>query len=371
MKPPAFTIKAKGRYLSLADIEKRPYWEYIVDPVMRSLPLPSEPRYERSTQLALIFLLTENIDHFPVDPYAFFHKYHIKLKKYSTIAEKTNLENVAEVIRETGSVDGFTVCRQKSVSVSYNDVTPFPRRILFTLLHEIGHIVLGHLFDFQNVQYYRGGTDGVDVLEKEADNFARNVIVPAFMVSEMHITSKSACLEMFGCTGACWDARIGLLNADLANTNPGLIPLLRQQLSPFMYARTCLRCFAGFVGHKGLQYCPICGGKRFKWKKNGFTYPEAYPLNDEGYTSKCPRCMNTEPDSDGFCTLCHTPMINRCINPTCNSIAISGNTRFCTRCGSMTTFMSTGLLSPWYIPEDYMNDDDEVRRDTYYDDEPI
>ena len=338
----------------MIDIERRPYWEYIVDPVMRSLPLPAEPRYERSTQLALIFILTEQIDHFPVDPFCFFRKYHIKLKKYSTIAEKTHLENVAEVIRETGSNDGFTVCRQKSISVSYNDVTPYPRRILFTLLHEIGHIVLGHLFDFENVQYYRGGTDGIDVLEKEADNFARNVIVPAFMVSEMHQTSKSACLEMFGCTGACWDARIGLLNADLSNTNPSLIPLLRQQLSPFMYGRTCLRCNAGFVGHKGLQYCPICGGKRFKWKNDGITYAEACSLNDEGRASKCPRCMNTQTDPDGFCLNCHTPLINRCTNHACKSVALNGSARFCTRCGSTTSFLLSGLLNPW----DNLHDDD-------------
>lgn len=185
-----------------------------------------------------------------------------------------------------------------------------------------------------------------------------------------NITSKTACLEMFGCTGACWDARIGLLNADLANTNPSLIPLLRQQLSPFMYGRTCLRCNAGFVGHKGLKYCPICGGKRFKWKNDGITYPDVFPLNDEGYTSKCPKCKNTGYDSDGFCLFCYSPMINRCTNPDCNSIAISGNARYCTRCGSMTTFTAEGLLNPWNYSEE-----DDAFDDAYYeeydDEEPI
>ena len=332
----------------LSDIETRPYWEYIVSPVMRDLPMPSEPRYERATRLALIFILTQGITSFPVDPYGFFRKYHIKLKKYSTIARKKGLQNVAEVIRETGSNDGWTVCRKGIVAVSYNDEVQNIRRILFTLLHEIGHIVLGHVFDFESVRFNRGGVENVDVLERQADCFARNVIAPAFAVYEMHcLGNKSSCLSIFGCTNKFWDVRMDLLSADLANTNPQLIPLVRSQLANFMYGATCQRCGAGFIGYKGTRFCPICGGQKLKWKNNGLQYAEHYPLDSDGKALSCPKCQSNQIDQSGLCKACGFLAVNRCANSNCNAIAVKGNSRFCTKCGCQTIFMLQGLLPSW------------------------
>lgn len=67
-------------------------------------------------------------------------------------------------------------CDDKYIIV-YNDNKP-PNRIKFTIAHELGHILLGHL-DERNNQYSK---------EYEADTFASNLLAPPQMIDYAEAT---------------------------------------------------------------------------------------------------------------------------------------------------------------------------------------
>jgi len=325
----------------------KPYWEYIINPETHELPLPPSPRYERATKLACIFILHEGVTAFPIDPFSFFKKYNIKLCKYSRIAQKRHLRDVSEIIQETGSKDGLTVYRNGRIAVSYNDWASNQGRVFFTLFHEIGHIVLGHPFDFACTQLSRGGDDEVEILEKEADCFSRNVLAPVVLVESLRNRRAINSLDMFHMTDTAWNTRLDLLARDKRNTHPTLALMMRKRLNEFMYGSTCIRCGAGFVRNKESQYCPICGSRRIKWRLGNMKYNDGYEVDEQGRARQCPQCENEENLDDGeYCMICGQILINRCSDYECGRIA-QGNARYCTQCGAKTTFYETGRLDDW------------------------
>ena len=91
------------------------------------------------------------------------------------------------------------------------------RRLNFTLVHEIGHIYLNHLIDFEATKLYRGSLtkEEYKVLENESNAFARNVLTPAVIVKDMHNIMPQKISLLFGITKKAAETRIDLLYDDL------------------------------------------------------------------------------------------------------------------------------------------------------------
>ncbi len=62
-----------------------------------------------------------------------------------------------------------------------NDTIRSQGRIRFTLMHEIAHILLTHLIDFNETILIRNALtkSKYKILENESNAFARNVLIPA------------------------------------------------------------------------------------------------------------------------------------------------------------------------------------------------
>ena len=102
------------------------------------------------------------------------------VKTYQELSQKSNI-SVQRVGLCLGSEDGF-VCYDAShdrYRLAY-DCERRGARMRWTLAHELGHIVLGHLEDFPETSIARKQSPVLlDILDKEADKFAGEILAPA------------------------------------------------------------------------------------------------------------------------------------------------------------------------------------------------
>ncbi|WP_278741944.1 ImmA/IrrE family metallo-endopeptidase [Mitsuokella jalaludinii] len=101
------------------------------------------------------------------------------VKTYQELSQKLDI-SVDEVAARFGSDDGclFYDARHDRYRLAY-DCSTRPRT-RWTLAHELGHIVLRHLEDFPETSITRTQSPVLlDILDKEADKFAGDILAPA------------------------------------------------------------------------------------------------------------------------------------------------------------------------------------------------
>ena len=145
--------------------------------------------------LRKLFLIWLNIKKIPVDVFDLARKLGIRLVKYSQITEEefTKLEKYG-LNRDS---DGFFILALKDGMIVpyiyYNDKKK-PGRIRFTILHEIGHYVLGH-------------KQASDLAEAEANFFAKYLIAPPVLVDKINPSDYLDIASVFKVTNNCaWNA---------------------------------------------------------------------------------------------------------------------------------------------------------------------
>lgn len=344
---------------------------------MKNEETPKEPRIERTVQKAVDFLYSEEVRYFPLDPINIIKSHGWKLKKYSKIAKRVGISTqreFKELMKEIGSEDAVVVRKNDQYAISYNDLQTPRLRINFTLMHEVGHIIFGHLLDFPSLQLHRGGIKSVEyrVLEAEADCFARNALTPAVVASLFLNLRDSLTRNIFGLTPAAWYIRKKRLSEDLELSTDNGQQLQIQQFWGFIAVKTCLKCGKRIMPLPKGSYCPFCGGQNFVWRNDTMKYEDVYRLDGEGRPAECPVCENQELDGGDFCKICGAYFVNKCANEkdvfdndSCG-LPADGNARFCIHCGSKTTYFNKGWLKPWNGEEEkpaetiisQVNDDD-------------
>lgn len=133
------------------------------------LRLPDN-RYEKIKQDVVNMYEKNDIRCIPIDCFEICQKMCIKLIKYSILTNDT----LASVLKS--SEDGFCIQTLEVFGLSanlqwyiyYNDNMPY-QRIRFTIMHEIGHIVLDH-------------TEHSELAESEANFFAKYALAPPPLV---------------------------------------------------------------------------------------------------------------------------------------------------------------------------------------------
>lgn len=320
--------------------------------------IPKYARYDYCAQKACEFLEEYKIKSFPIDPFEIIQTEKYGLMKYSELMEEYNcsLDKVCTCLR---SADGKTILENQYYSIAYNDFKS-NTRIRFTLMHELGHIYLNHLIDFEKTEMLRAGKitstlsiQEYKVLENEANAFARNVLSPVPMFLTLKDKSINNVSLAFGISPSAAETRIDFINTD-AEIIRGLNLTQRIMLvyHRFMNKRKCTTCNTQFF-HKYL-YCPICGSKNtLEW---GDGDKMKYPLletYENGKLKECPNCKNEETDIEGnFCQICGENLVNRCINDECgNSEILPSNARYCPYCGNRSSFFHNNLLKAWNYNE--------------------
>ncbi len=334
--------------------------------------IPKYARYNRSVMLSCEFLEKYNISQFPINPFTIIDNEKWGLITYSELAAEYNC-TINDAIISLKSKDGFTIFDDENYTIAYNDTQP-KKRILFTLFHEIGHIYLNHLIDFENTTLYRGSLTKSEnkVLENEANTFARNVLVPSTFVNLITDKSKKNLSRYFGISYPAAETRLELLEYDWqCVVNIGIQSRLQQLFYKFYYRYGCINCNA-IVFIKKPKYCPICGKKNLKWGGGEMKYKK-FDTYENNKVKICPVCNNEETDMKGeVCQICGNLLVNKCDDRDAGlfsdgcGINLPPNARFCPECGNHSTFYNDNILKDWQIEmkekeesEEFMNKVDQ------------
>lgn len=309
--------------------------------------IPKYARYDLCIKEACLFLESYDLIEYPINPFEIIANNKWGLIRYSELANSFNC-TIKEVCKTLGSNDGFTIYDQNNYTIAYNDSPGLGKRFIFTLFHEIGHICLRHLTDFENTKLYRGSLSKEEntVLENEANAFARNVYAPAIITYRMKKCNDVTVANYFNISEPAAKTRIDFLKLDISFLSRiGLYKRMNQFYYRFMYKHKCSNCNYFFID-KNAKYCPICGHDNLEWGKSDLIY-KGIKLNDQHKAVTCPVCSNELVMEEGeYCHICGVHLVNRCTNAECEHLSI-GNARFCTACGERTTFNFYGLLKDW------------------------
>ncbi|MEE0999810.1 MAG: ImmA/IrrE family metallo-endopeptidase [Treponemataceae bacterium] len=116
----------------------------------------------------------------PVNVFELCKRLKIQLKKYSDMKDAILTEALSL------SADGLSYfdCNRNCFVICYND-SKLDVRIRFTIMHEIGHIMLGH-------------KNHSVINEQKANAFARIALAPLGMIYKMHLKDVLDVAEAFG-----------------------------------------------------------------------------------------------------------------------------------------------------------------------------
>ena len=162
--------------------------------VSRGFYLP-DFRYEEIKDKVARLIEKYNVQNIPVNVFKLARKLGIRLVKFSDLTE-FEMQSLAKFgINENTA--GFYALAEKNGKlvpyIYYNDNLEVGR-IRFTILHEIGHIILEHI-------------EQSDLAEAEADFFAKYLIAPPMLVDRIKPVDYMEIKEVFLLTKTCaWNS---------------------------------------------------------------------------------------------------------------------------------------------------------------------
>lgn len=157
----------------------------------------STPDKAHAFYMAHEFLKEYDIHWLPVNPYEIIDQADNWQLKYVHILAQELGETedfvLQHVMRSKDGLAMYDVSRdQYDIIINSSDLIP-PERMLWTVVHEIGHIYLGHLRDFKQTKITK--EDGLteeeyNNLEFEADMFAGEVLASKWLMSHLNIVNE-------------------------------------------------------------------------------------------------------------------------------------------------------------------------------------
>lgn len=243
--------------------------------------------------------------------------------------------------------------------VVYNETRPI-NRTRFSLAHELGHIVLGHLND-ERTEICRGGLDDVTyyTMEGAANTFAGNFLAPPILIHERICGGRFDVSDISDFFSISREAARTYRRQDyehwLKMTPSRHEKRILKRCRDWLFPRNCGKC-AATTYDTHAKHCYACGGRLPRHFVSAGGKSMKYPgieLDVQFRALECPICRNTDQAESGeFCIICGTGLVNYCSddNPFdgCNyTDPLPGNARFCPHCGNKSTFFARGLLKAW------------------------
>ena len=131
--------------------------------------------YKKSRNASWEILLACRVEKLPVDLNAVLRHLEVRAYSYSRGQELLEAAGLAEVAKQ---VSGLTFYAGQQPVVLYNDAET-PQRIRFTIGHELGHLVLGHVQPGEHTRQNREPEPGDNPTEQAANRFAADLLAPA------------------------------------------------------------------------------------------------------------------------------------------------------------------------------------------------
>lgn len=168
----------------------------------------------------------------------------IKTYAYSRHSDLLAYLRLSDIARQSS---GLTVCRDGLWVVFFDDCMPAPR-IRFTVAHELGHIVLGHLTEphldahiFKTRQNMGDmNLDARDPEEREADMFAARFLAPSVVLWALDVHAADEITALTGLSRQAAEFRARRMEILYKRNRFLLHPLERRvyrQMMPFIQER--------------------------------------------------------------------------------------------------------------------------------------
>ncbi len=185
--------------------------------------------YKRARDLSWRVLLNTGTRELPVKVSRICRGYGVTLRSYQV---------GAPLIRELGLEaqcdisDGFTVRSGDRCYVFYNMEQP-PGRVRFTIAHELGHVLLGHLGDGEHTVYNRESSSEDALEEHTANVFASRLLAPACVLHALGAVTPEQIAAVCDISMAAARFRAGRMGMLEQRGKYGSSPLERQVLAQF------------------------------------------------------------------------------------------------------------------------------------------
>ena len=146
--------------------------------------------YKKSRNAAWEILIACRVDALPVDLSAVLRHLDVRVYAYGRGGEVLEAAGLTEAAKQ---VSGFTFFAGAQPVILYND-TELPQRIRFTVAHELGHLVLGHVRPGEHTRQNREPQPGDSPMEQSANRFAADLLAPACVLwgLDLHRAEDSA-----------------------------------------------------------------------------------------------------------------------------------------------------------------------------------
>lgn len=316
--------------------------------------IPNSPRKKVVLAKAKHFItLNKCINQLPIDPFQLYKENGWFLFSWSEA--KTILKQDDPLfLKATGAEARTSIMRGSDIYITVYDDTKTPAtRIRWTIAHEIAHIFLGHLTDFEQTAINRGGLqpEEYQVLEDEADLFAAELLTPYAVLNEIGATKADDIRTLCNVSAKASENRARALNWR-KNKNYDLDDKLI--LSQFDYFLNPISiCSKSFISIFDMDFAHLIRkNTRARWEPMQHT---AVAIDGNNRFLQCPQCGNHQfSDHAKYCKICGLYLFNECPNTgdgyieyqTCGAIN-PGDARHCEKCGETTYLMRMGLLTKW------------------------
>lgn len=328
--------------------------------------IPKEPRFDYATQTAYRCLLEWGFTKFPISPFDVLKeiKDFVVCLPWSEARNVLRTKDPLDLHRDNSDGRTYRSRPNGMYCIVYDDVNvKVQERRTWTIMHEIGHIVLGHLVDFKEIALNHGimNPQQYGNLEKEANYFVSEFLMPSAIIKHFESITSSKIALLFGVSynaaekkrsrlsekpyfGTKYDELIfrNFFNFLLTNINETIYQSIyhsdrkRQTKKYVLECMKCPSCYS-YVNDPNALYCPYCGAdisnmyislnekKRVQSElankpvTNHYIYPFSYRVivNASCYSKLtiCPLCLNHKFSYEAkYCCICGTPLINETYN---------------------------------------------------------
>lgn len=148
--------------------------------------------YQKARDKSWEIIFKYKINSLPVDLFRLAKQLKIKIISYDK--GKSLIKTMG--LEDHKSNDAFTAVIKKRYIIFYNDTVENQGRLRFTLAHELGHIVLGHVKTA--TVWNRGEDEPQSPEEIQANIFASRLLAPACVLHELNLHTHEDIAELCG-----------------------------------------------------------------------------------------------------------------------------------------------------------------------------
>ena len=143
-------------------------------------------KYKNARDASWEILIELQITELPVKISRVIRALNIPLYRYS---ENQDLMDNSDLGKIAITADAFTILMDDALAIFYDDKKP-PNRVRFTLAHELGHIICGHLSAAASITAKNKEPDDQDDdKETQANIFASRLLSPAYVLKQVNATT--------------------------------------------------------------------------------------------------------------------------------------------------------------------------------------